>query len=53
MRTEWMQGYIDALNGTINLQAFEKSKDYEDGYESAFDGELYYRQQAQGESNDF
>jgi hypothetical protein len=54
MRTEWMQGYIDALNNTINIQAYETDKDYEDGYETAAVAEFKYIEQfIKGEGNDF
>ena len=54
MRTEWMQGYIDALNDTINLQAASQSEEYRDGYETAAAAEVKYIEQfMKGESNDF
>ena len=54
MRTEWMQGYIDALNNTINIHAYETDKDYEDGYETAAAAEIKYTEQfIKGEGNDF
>jgi hypothetical protein len=50
MRTEWMQGYVDSLNDKINLQAYEQSKDYEDGWESATVAQFnYLKQHMQGE----
>jgi hypothetical protein len=50
----WIQGYIDALNNTINIQAYETDKDYEDGYETAAVAEFKYTEQfIRGESNDF
>jgi len=53
-KSPWVQGYIDSLNGTINLQAYETDKDYEDGYETAAVAEIKYIEQfIRGESNDF
>ena len=31
----YLFGYADAIDNTINLQAFTKSKDYQQGYEDA------------------
>jgi len=53
-KSPWIQGYIDCLNDTINLQAAEKSPDYRDGYETAAAAEIKYIEQfMKGESNDF
>lgn len=53
-RSPWIQGYVDALNNTINIQAYETDKDYEDGYETAAQAELQYIQQfLKGEDDGF
>jgi hypothetical protein len=53
-KSPWVQGYIDALNNTINIHAYETDKDYEDGYETAAAAEIKYVEQfMKGESNDF
>jgi hypothetical protein len=50
----WMQGYIDALNDTINLQAANESQDYRDGYETAAVAEIKYIEQfMKGDGNGF
>lgn len=64
MRTEWMQGYVDALNQKLNLSAYEQSQGYQDGYSTALQAEIEYgaylitqftqtKQQAQGDNRDF
>lgn len=53
-KSPWIQGYVDALNNTINIQAYETDKDYEDGYETAAQAELQYIQQfLKGEDDGF
>jgi hypothetical protein len=53
-KSPWVQGYIDALNNTINTQAYDQSEDYKDGYETAAVAEIKYIEQfIRGESNDF
>jgi hypothetical protein len=50
----WIQGYIDALNDTINLQAANQSEEYRDGYETAAAAEVKYIEQfMKGESDEF
>ena len=53
-KSPWIQGYVDALNNTINIHAYETDKDYEDGYETAAQAELQYIQQfLKGEDDGF
>lgn len=53
-KSPWIQGYVDALNNTINIQAYETDKDYEDGYETAAQAELEYIEQfLKGEDHGF
>lgn len=53
-KSPWIQGYIDALNDTINLQAANESQDYRDGYETAAAAEVKYIEQfMRGEDDGF